>query len=203
LDDADLVLIETEELFSRHAAEQRTRRMGRANALNERGIIANERGFLAAENGDPAGARSHHLQAHRHLLEARQLYDMAEDPDLIGRANSAKNLGVAFAGLDQTEHADHWLELSRREYAAIGDALGEVEVLNFRGRLLRDRGRRDEAARYFKAALATLRRGGVVSALEEAKAYAGLSSCSPAGARAHRRRARLSYAAIGLNEDNG
>jgi tetratricopeptide (TPR) repeat protein len=200
-DEADKALTEAVEIFSQKIADPRTRFMGLANALNERGIVANERGLMAAENGDPVTARLHHLAAERHLRGARGYYGMSEEPDLIGRANSAKNLGVTYAGLGRPEMAEHWFERSRGEYQAIGDALGEVEMLNYRGRFLEDRGEKKAAARCYADALAALHQSCVVSIVEAAKAHEGLSRCSSTGPEFHGEQARRLWADVGVYKD--
>ena len=177
LDEAEWAGKRVVKIFSRQAADPRTCRMGRANAFNERGIVANERGITAARTGDAAGARRHHLEAEGHLRRARGLYSMRGGPDLIGRANAAKNLGVAYAGLDQPAKARSSFKRAFAEYGALGDALGEIEVLNARGRVLRHKGEKRAARRDHEAALEALHRGRVDSGLEEARAYEGLSLC--------------------------
>jgi hypothetical protein len=175
--------------------------MGHANALHERGIVANVRGIIAAKSGDPLGAREHHLAAEHLLHQARELYDMSGDPDHIGRANSAKNLGVTYAGLDQPEKAEHWFKRSQGEYQAIGDALGEVEMLNYRGPFLEDRDEKEAAARCYADGLAALQRECVASIVEEAKAHEGLSRCSSTEPEFHGRQARRLWADVGVYKD--
>ena len=93
---AESALAEAERIFSGQIVDPRRKRMGQANALNERGVIADERGLLALQTGDPVAASRYHCEALRLLCHARELYDMPDDPDLIGRANAAKNLGVSY-----------------------------------------------------------------------------------------------------------
>ena len=197
---AESALAEAERIFSGQIIDPRRKRMGRANALNERGVIANERGLLALRTGDPAAASQYHREALRLLRHARELYDMPDDPDLIGRANAAKNLGVSYGGLNLTEEADRWLDCSCQEYAAIHDALGEIEVLNWRGRTSVHNGRRQDAAKYFAAALEKMGRSGIVSAAEEARAFDGLRQCHALEAPTHRRRARRRPTKVSTSE---
>ncbi len=179
-------------------SDPRTRLLGQANTLNEMGIVANER-------GRHADARSHHGHALKSLEDAWDLYCHPDVDDPIGKANSAKNRGVALYRLGESGKADEWLGRSLEIYLDISDFLGVVEVNNHLG--LIHLGTNHQRARdKFNEAIMLMGKEGISSPLEEARAHEGIGRCQGKGgefadAITSLEKAERRYSSIGANQD--
>jgi tetratricopeptide (TPR) repeat protein len=158
-------LHDAERLYGRLRRWLRPRRsglLGRANSLNEQGIVHNEEAKY-----DPAA---------KVLRRALRLYRRRRVQDEIGEANAKKNLGIALHRPDdprRRQDAARYLTEAEDIYATrLRDDVGIAEVNNKRGGLLVCEGRRSEARRAFEVALSCAKRAD--SALEEARAQMGL-----------------------------
>jgi tetratricopeptide (TPR) repeat protein len=163
-DEADQALQQAQGIF-RGLSDTRTSLLGQANALNEMGIVAND--------------RRHHDHATGVLTEAWELYSHPYVRDLIGMANSAKNLGVALNRLGRSDKAAEWLDRSLANYSEIKDVLGVVEVRNHLGLLLESNDP-ERALTEFHEAIKLMEENKIRSLPEEARAREGIGLCKVA-----------------------
>jgi tetratricopeptide (TPR) repeat protein len=172
LEGADQALQEARGIF-RRLSDTRTSRLGQANTLNEMGLVANE-------TGRRTGDRDHHKHAAKVLREAWELYNDSHVDDTVGKANSAKNLGVALyrlSGSTDAGAAIEWLSRSLANYSEIEDVLGVVEVRNHLGLLYLESRDQKKALVEFEKATNLMNENEIGSLLEEARAHEGIGLC--------------------------
>lgn len=190
-DEANQALQQAQRIF-RGLSDTRTSLLGQANTLNEMGVVANDTGRHTDDRG-------HYERARVLLKEAWKLYCDPDVCDIIGKANSAKNLGVALGRLHDADAAE-WLNRSLANYGEIDDVLGVVEVYNHLGLLHLELNDREQALAAFRKAMTMMDENKISSLLEEARADEGIGRCQVADAMASLEIAKDIYSRIGADQ---